>query len=46
LKSAPGAAGAEVVAAELFDQLLVAVDRAVAAADVGLGRITLASAYA
>jgi hypothetical protein len=46
LKSASGAAGAEVVAPELLDQLFVAVDNAVAAPDAGLGGITLASAYA
>jgi hypothetical protein len=46
LKSASGAAGAEVVASELFDELLVAVHDAVAAPDVGLRGITLASAYA
>jgi hypothetical protein len=46
LKSASGAAGAEVVAPELLDQLLVAVHDAVAAPDLGLRGITLASAYA
>jgi hypothetical protein len=46
LKSASGAAGAEVVAAELLDELLVAVHDALAAPDLGLRRITLASAYA
>jgi hypothetical protein len=46
LKPASGAAGAEVVAPELLDELLVAVDDAVAAPDPGFGRITLASAYA
>jgi hypothetical protein len=46
LKSASGAAGAEVVAAELLGELLVAVHDAVAAPDVGLRGITLASAYA
>jgi len=46
LKSASGAAGAEVVAPELLDQLLVAVDDAVAAPDPGLGGITPSSAYA
>jgi hypothetical protein len=46
LKSASGAAGAEVVAPELLKELLVAVHDAVAARDLGLRRITLASAYA
>jgi hypothetical protein len=46
LKSASGAAGAEVVAAELLDELLVAMHNAVAAPDAGLRGITLASAYA
>jgi hypothetical protein len=46
LKSASGAAGAEVVAPELFDELLVAVHNADAAPDAGLRGITLASAYA
>jgi len=46
LKSASGGAGAEVVAPELLDQLLVAVHDAVAAPDAGLGGIALASAYA
>jgi hypothetical protein len=46
LKSASGTAGAEVVAAELLDQLFVAVHDAIAAPDVGFRGITLASAYA
>src|SRR5688500_8601257 len=39
LKLAGGAAGAEVVAAELFEQLFVAVDDPLAALDARLGRI-------
>jgi hypothetical protein len=46
LKSASGAAGAEVVAPELLDEFLDAVDDAVAAPDPGLRGVTLASAYA
>jgi hypothetical protein len=46
LKPASGAAWAQVIAAELLDQLLVAVHDAIAAADAGLRRITPASAYA
>ena len=40
LKPASRAADARIVSAELFDQLFVAVDDAVAALDVRLGRIT------
>jgi len=46
LKSASGAAGAEVIAPELLHELLVAVHDALAAPDMGLRGITLASAYA
>jgi len=38
LKPAVGAAGTEVVAAELLEEFLVTVDHAVAAADMGFGR--------
>jgi hypothetical protein len=46
LKALSGAAGAEIVTAELFNQQLVAMHDAIAAADTRLGGITLASAYA
>jgi hypothetical protein len=39
LKPARGAAGAEVIAAELFEQLFVAVHDPLAALDARLGRI-------
>ena len=44
LKPAVGAARAEVVAAELLEEFLVTVDHAVAAADMGFGRVTPSSA--
>jgi hypothetical protein len=43
LKQPPGAAGAEIIAAEYFDQLFVAVDDAIAAFDGRLGREAFAS---
>jgi len=46
LKPASGAAGAQIVAPEFLDQLLVAVDDAIAAAHARFGRITPASVYA
>jgi hypothetical protein len=42
LKPAAGAAGAQVVAPELLDQLLAAADYARTALDAGLGRVALA----
>jgi hypothetical protein len=45
LKAPPGAAGTEVIAAELLGQLLVAVDHAQAAADLRFGGISPSSAY-
>jgi hypothetical protein len=46
LKALSGAAGAEIIAPELLDQLLVAMDDAVAAAHARLRGITPSSAYA
>lgn len=43
LKSAPGAADAEIVAAELFLQFDIAMDDADAALHAGLGRIGFAT---
>jgi hypothetical protein len=43
LKTPPGAAGAEVVAAEFLEQLFVAVDDPLAAFDARLGRVALAA---
>ena len=43
LKAAAGAAGAQVVAAEFFDEFFFAVDHARAALHFGLGRIALAA---
>ena len=39
-----GAAGTEVVAAELLEEFLVAMDHAVSAANMGFGRVTPSSA--
>jgi hypothetical protein len=44
LKSASGTARAEIIAAELLDELLVAMHDAIAAPYVRFRRITLASA--
>jgi hypothetical protein len=44
LKPATGAARTGVVAAELLEEFLVTVDHAVAAADMGFGRVTPSSA--
>jgi len=41
LKQAPGAAGAGIVAAQLFEQFLVPVDDPLAFLDLGLGREAL-----
>jgi len=46
LKAFSGAARAQIVAPEFLDQLLVAVDDAIAAAHARFGRITPASVYA
>jgi hypothetical protein len=46
LKAFAGAARAEIVAPEFLDQLLVAVDDAIAAAHARFRRITPASVYA
>ena len=46
LKAFAGAAGAQIAAPEFFDQLLVAVDDAIAAAHARFRRITPASVYA
>jgi hypothetical protein len=46
LKAFAGAARAQIIAPEFFDQLLVAVDDAIAAAQARFGRITPASVYA
>jgi hypothetical protein len=46
LKAFAGAARAEIIAPEFLDQLLVAVDDAIAAAHGRFGRITPASVYA
>jgi len=43
LKTPPGMAGAGVVAAELFEQLFVAVDDADAALDARFGRVAFAA---
>jgi hypothetical protein len=45
LKALPGAAGTEVVPAELLSQFLVAVDNAEPAPNLRLGRVSLSSAY-
>jgi hypothetical protein len=45
LKTLPGAARAEIVPAELFSQLLVAVDDPESAPNLRLGRVSLSSAY-
>jgi hypothetical protein len=41
LKTPPGSAGAEIVAAEFFEELLVAVDDAVAALHARFGGVAL-----
>jgi hypothetical protein len=46
LKAFAGAARAEIIAPEFLDQLLVAVDDAIAAAHARFRRITPASVYA
>lgn len=45
MKTPRGAAGAEVIPAELFEELLVAVDDAQALADLGLRGVSPSSAY-
>lgn len=45
MKASAGAAGAEVIPPELLDKFLVAVDDAVAAAHLRLGRVSPSSAY-
>lgn len=45
LKAFRGAAGAEIVPAELLSQLLVAVDDPKSAPNLRLGRVSLSSAY-
>jgi hypothetical protein len=45
LKALRGAAGAEIVPAELLSQLLVAVDDPESAPNLRLGRVSLSSAY-
>jgi len=45
LKALGGAAGAEIVPAELLSQLLVAVDDPESAPNLRLGRVSLSSAY-
>jgi hypothetical protein len=46
LKAFAGAARAQIIAPEFLDQLLVAVDDTIAAADARFRRITPASVYA
>jgi hypothetical protein len=45
LKAPAGAARAEIVPTELLSQLLVAVDDPESAPNLGLGRVSLSSAY-
>jgi len=45
LKASAGRAGAQVIAAQLFEQLLVAVHHAVAASHLRLGGVSPSSAY-